>query len=75
MKLRWVMFWFDCPQIRWEYGDYEYSFWLWGRRKGEWPNFILGLCGHLTDGSYEYLYPNLPPLKIKDWYLWKKRNK
>jgi len=72
MKLKWVMVWFDCPQIRWEYGYFEYSLWLWGRRKGECPNCILSLHKHITDGAYEYLYPNLPDKIKTDWRLWKK---
>lgn len=73
MKLKWIMFWFTVPQIRWEYGHFEYSFWWWCRRKGEWPNRILAVSRLLTDGAYEELYPDLPVQRLNTWTAWQKK--
>ena len=74
MKLRYIMFWIDCPQIRWEYGAYEYSFWWWLRRSTEWPNTILSLSRQLTPGAYEEIYPLLPKKKKGHWHLWSRES-
>ena len=75
MKLRYIMIWLDCPQIRWETDLYEYSFWWWMRRKGELPNTFLNFSWHLSPHVWENRYKEIINGSLKEkghWCLWTK---